>query len=238
MHTGTAEAGLGAGPGRTGASFAPRGQPEASRNGPVCRPPLCLARVESLTAYRRGGQICSPGRIADPVHRVVSGAAKAVTLLSNGRQQTVDLLLVGDYFAFDNRSADTLAVEAVAEGTVIAAYRRRDIVSLADQHAEIGPFLVDVAFATATRLRRRMMTLSHPRTTQKVGAFLLEMTERLPDATAGAMTLPVSRYDIADYLGLSMESVSRALSKLKRRRVIGMPTPRRVTILDRAALDI
>jgi CRP-like cAMP-binding protein len=82
-----------------------------------------------------------------------------------------------------------------------------------------------------------MLTMSHLRTTQKVGAFLLELSERLPERNTESITLPVSRYDIADYLGLAVESVSRSLSKLKSQGTIRMVGTRRVVITDRAALE-
>ncbi|HEX3522105.1 MAG TPA: helix-turn-helix domain-containing protein, partial [Stellaceae bacterium] len=71
---------------------------------------------------------------------------------------------------------------------------------------------------------------------QKVGSFLLYMQERVGSGVADRLALPVSRYDIADYLALSVETVSRSLTGLKDRGVIALPGPREIRIIDRDAL--
>jgi CRP/FNR family nitrogen fixation transcriptional regulator len=71
-----------------------------------------------------------------------------------------------------------------------------------------------------------------------VGAFLLHLTRRLASQPTDRVTLPISRYDIADYLALSVETVSRALTGLKRSGVIALVGPRRLRILDRGAIEI
>jgi CRP-like cAMP-binding protein len=149
----------------------------------------------------------------------------------------MDLLLAGDFFALDRRYAGSLLIEALGRISVIAEYRQHEIETLAAHRPDIRAFLIDVAFGNARRLQRRMLTMSHLRTTQKVGAFLLELSERLPERNTESITLPVSRYDIADYLGLAVESVSRSLSKLKSQGTIRMVGTRRVVITDRAALE-
>ncbi len=167
----------------------------------------------------------------------VCGAAKIVTVLATGRQQTIDLLLAGDFFVFD-RKASSFLVESLEKTTVIAAYRQGAVRTLIAHRPEIGAFLLDMAYCASIRLQRRMLTLSHLRTTHKVGAFLLEMLERVSGPNTNAVTLPMSRYDIADYLGLSVEFVSRSMSKLKNRGVIRMLSSRRVIIVDRHALEL
>ena len=72
---------------------------------------------------------------------------------------------------------------------------------------------------------------------RKVSSFLLKMAGRLSDQTLDHVDLPISRYDIADYLGLSVETVSRSLTSLKNRGLIALSGPRSVRIIDRDALE-
>jgi hypothetical protein len=80
------------------------------------------------------------------------------------------------------------------------------------------------------------MILGRTTAEQKVGAFLLYLHGRLGSRTANHVTLPVSRYDVADYLALSVETVSRSLTGLKERRLIALSGPREIGILDRDVL--
>ena len=72
---------------------------------------------------------------------------------------------------------------------------------------------------------------------EKVGSFILEMAARLSNGGTEAVALPVSRYDIADYLGVSVETVSRALSDLKRRGAIKLLSTRTVSVVHREVLE-
>ncbi len=197
-----------------------------------------LDSLASVTTYHRGERVRGCSRTRDPLHRIVRGAAKIVAVLATGRQQTIDLLLPGDFFVFNRWQEACFFVESLEKTTMIAAYRQGAVRTLIAHRPEIGPFLLDVAYSASMRLQRRMLTVSHLRTTQKVGAFLLEMLERVSEPDTEAVTLPVSRYDIADYLGLSVESVSRSMSKLKGRGVIRMLSSRHVIIVDRNALEL
>jgi len=194
-----------------------------------------LERSATLTTYQRGDQICG-SEPAGRLYCVVSGLAKTCTLLENGRQQTIDLLVAGDFFTVSARCAGGLTVEALAKRTVIAIYRLESIKTLIVQRPEIGAFLLDVAFGTARRLQRRMQTLAYLHTREKVGAFLVEMWERLSAPESDIVALPISRYDMADYLGLSVESVSRALSWLKREGAIRMLSVRSVKLVGGTVL--
>jgi CRP-like cAMP-binding protein len=218
--------------------YAPPGEHRSQREWePPPSAKSALDRIATLTTYRRGEHICGPGKTSASLHQVIAGVAKTFTLLLGGRQQTIDLLLPGDFFSRDTRDADILVVEALGKITIMAEYREQEIAMLAAHRPDVHAFLIDVAFCNASRLQRRMLTMSHLRTTQKVGAFLLELSKRLPERNAASVTPPVSRYDIADYLGLAVESVSRSLSRLKSEGAIRMIGTRQILITDRAALE-
>jgi CRP/FNR family nitrogen fixation transcriptional regulator len=86
-------------------------------------------------------------------------------------------------------------------------------------------------------LQDLILILGRTTAQEKVGAFLVHLAERLAGGPADRMILPISRYDIADYLALSVETVSRALSSLKRNGLIKFAGARQVAIIDRGAIE-
>lgn len=202
------------------------------------RPLQALDSVGAILSCRRGQELYHQSDATDRWYRVVSGLAKEQALLPDGRHQIVDFHLPGDFFGFDLCNQHQFAVEAVVNGTVVVWYPRREIEMLAERDPGVGMLIYELAIAAMSRAQARMLTLGRTRAPQKVGAFLLEMAERMTDRHADAVTLPMSRYDIADYLGLSVEAVSRSLTKLKSCGAIRLTSTRCVRILDPEALEL
>jgi CRP-like cAMP-binding protein len=198
-----------------------------------------LEALDSLavrTRFRSGQEICGARRPADAWHRVISGVARRCVVRADGRRQIVDLLLPGDFFGFTARAEYGFAVEAVMEGTLIAAYPRRRVEMLADTDPQLGRELREISFQILSRLQAQLLIVGRVTALEKVGSFLLEMAARLSDGPADRVVLPISRYDIADYLAVSVETVSRSLTDLKQRGMIALSGRRQVRILNRHAL--
>jgi CRP-like cAMP-binding protein len=155
----------------------------------------------------------------------------------DGRRQIVGLLLPGDFFGFTVGEEYDFSVEAVMEGTVLASYPRRRAEMLADSDSRLARELREVAFEALSRLLAQLLILGRVTASEKVGSFILEMAARMSDGHADRVVLPVSRYDIADYLAVSVETVSRSLTDLKQRGVISLSGTRIVKIVDREALE-
>ena len=168
---------------------------------------------------------------------MVSGLVRKSAVMANGRRQIVDFLLPGDFFGMTARDRHAMAVEAVIEGTRIARFLRRRIEMIANADPDVGQLIRTLAFAAITRLQERLLILGRTTAVEKVGAFLLEMAERLADRTAEVVALPMSRYDIADYLAVSVETVSRALTDLKHSGAIKLSGTRQVRVVDRRVLE-
>jgi CRP-like cAMP-binding protein len=204
---------------------------------PPLRDPLdasdCLA---TTTRYRRGEEVYAPGDPAEHWYRVVSGMARKCAVEADGRRQIVDFLLPGDLFGLITRHEHRFAVEAVADGTEVARYPRGKIERLADFDPRVGRLIREAAFEAISRSQARMLILGRMSALERVGAFLIEMAER-SRAAPGGIVLSMSRYDIADYLGLAAETVSRTLSDLRQSGVIRLEGTHRVRLLDRAALE-
>jgi CRP/FNR family transcriptional regulator, nitrogen fixation regulation protein len=117
----------------------------------------------------------------------------------------VDLLLPGDFFGFTARSEYDSTVEAVAEDTIVASYPRRQVEVLAEADPRLAREIYQVAFEALSRLQAQLIILGRITATERVGSFLLEMAERLSDGPLDRVILPISGYDIADYLGLFVD---------------------------------
>jgi CRP/FNR family nitrogen fixation transcriptional regulator len=196
-----------------------------------------LDQLAMITPFHRAQEICSQGRPADHWYYLVSGAARRCAIRLDGRRQIVDLLLPGDLFGFSVLDEYDSTIEAIAEGTVVAAYPRRRVEMLADSNPQLAREIRQVAFAALSRLQAQLLILGRVTALEKVGSFILEMVSRLSAANSNSVALPMSRYDIADYLAVSVETVSRSLTDLKHRGVIKLAGTRIVMIVNRNALE-
>ena len=191
----------------------------------------------AIVAFRRGQEICSQGRPVEHWYFLISGAARRCAIRPNGRRQIVDLLLPGDFFGMTLGDQSDSTIEAVTKATVVASYPRRRIESLATSDPKIAREVWEIAFTALSRMRSQLLILGRITALEKVGSFILEMAARLSNGESKQVALPVSRYDIADYLGISVETVSRALSVLKERGAIKLLDTRTVSIVLRNVLE-
>jgi CRP-like cAMP-binding protein len=184
----------------------------------------------------RGQQIYKENSSVEYWYRLQSGVARRFSARADGTRQIVDLLLPGDFFGFGMRGKHNFAIEAVLDGTVVVRFPRSRLESLAELDARIARELRDAACEAMSRLHGLILNLGRTTAEEKVGHFLIKMGERLAGGPVDRLVLPLSREDIADYLALSVETVSRSLTQLRRRGVIRMTGTREIRILDRRAL--
>jgi len=185
--------------------------------------------------YRRGGEIFGEGEPAKYVYQVIEGAARSYKLLSDGRRQIGAFHLSGDIFGLENGNAHRFTAESIVD-TTVRLVKRASLAHVAENDATVARDLLNM---TATNLRHaedHMLLLLRKTSLERVAAFLLEMDSRL--TAAGVMALPMCRRDIADYLGLTLETVSRALSILHDKGILGFlgQTQRQIVLLDRPKL--
>jgi CRP/FNR family nitrogen fixation transcriptional regulator len=188
-----------------------------------------------IVPCNRGQEIASePGHSGHWYH-VISGAVRRCAVRSDGRRQIIDLTLPGDiFFVSDNLNDAT--IEAIAENTVLASYSGRRVEGLADQDPELARELRRIAFQSLTRSEAQLLIIGRVTALEKVGAFLLSLDGRA-SGQRGQVDLPISRYDIADYLAVSVETVCRSITELQQRGVIALTGKRTIKILNRNALE-
>lgn len=202
--------------------------------------PQVKTRLESLATMihrNRGEEIHGSECSDDYWYRVVRGAARCYIVLADGRRQILDLLLPEDFFGFAGFEGYFYGVDAIAENTTVACYPRKEMLALLDDDPAVARAVSEMAFDAMARLQQLIVILGRITAREKVGAFLLTIMQRIESGNTDRLVLPTSRYDIADYLTLSVETVSRSLTDLKQRGLISLTGPRRVQIVDRDRLS-
>ncbi|HTI03377.1 MAG TPA: helix-turn-helix domain-containing protein [Acidisoma sp.] len=183
-----------------------------------------LGHVENtgaLVDIEKGCDIIAQGDAAEYCFEVVEGCVRSVQRLEDGRRQVSDFLMPGDVFGLDAVGEHEFAAEAVTAVT-IRRLRLSTVELLAEEDAAFGQRLRRHLTRQAKAMRSRIVLLGRMTAAERIAAFLLEMTERLEGSRQGIVELPMSRGDMADYLGLTIETVSRCLSDLKRCGVISV----------------
>ncbi len=177
------------------------------------------------------------------VANVMEGVLKLSTGTEDGREQIVGMVFPSDFIGRPFGSTTGHGVTALTEAKV-CVFNRRDFDAFAREHPGLEHKLLQRTLDELDRTRRWMLLLGRKSAGEKVASFLIEMTERVAGAGCEAadapaqvrLDLPVSRQQIADVLGLTIETVSRQFTRLKADGVIDLPSRREVVVLNRAAL--
>jgi CRP/FNR family transcriptional regulator, nitrogen fixation regulation protein len=185
--------------------------------------------------YRRGAEIFGEAEPAEYVYQVIDGAVRSYKLLSDGRRQIGAFHLVGDIFGLENGGMHRFTAEAIVD-TTVRLVKRVSLAHVAETDATVARDLLNMTANNLQHAENHMLLLGRNTSLERVAAFLLEMDSRL--TAAGVMALPMCRRDIADYLGLTLETVSRALSVLHDKGMLGFlgQTQRQIVLLDRPKL--
>jgi CRP/FNR family transcriptional regulator, nitrogen fixation regulation protein len=180
-------------------------------------------------------EIYTEGAEAKSFYKIASGVVRTCKFLNDGRRQIDSFHVTGDLFGFEVGAEHRLAAEAVSDCTVIP-YRRRGLEALAATDARLARQLFSHAMQCLERAQEHSLLLARRSAAQKLAAFLLQMADRRGAPEDEVVDLAMTRQDIADYLGLTIETVSRTLSQLERDAVIALPTARRIRLISRMAL--
>ena len=195
---------------------------------------LALERIGSRRSFARDAEIYAEGDPSDSWYKVVSGAVRISKLLADGRRHIAEFCFGGDCFGLDNAIERVFSAEAVGE-VIVMRYPRRATDRLIDENPQLARRLCDMTLCGLANAQTRMLLLARMSAPERVANFLLEMFERRE--ARRALDLPMSRNDIADYLGLTVETVCRVLSAFKREDAIAIPSPHRIELRDRSALE-
>lgn len=193
-----------------------------------------FAQAGQLLHFAPDAEIYADGCDNVSFYKVASGVVRTCKFRSDGRRQIDAFYLVGDMFGFETGAVHRLSAEAVSECAVVA-YRWRGLDALASADDRTARQFLSYAMQNLRRAQEHSLLLGRRSASQKVAAFLMDMADRgLGDQL---IDLAMARQDMADYLGLTIETVSRTLSQLEREGTISLPSARRVCINNRVALQ-
>jgi CRP/FNR family transcriptional regulator, nitrogen fixation regulation protein len=178
--------------------------------------------------FDRGAEVFAEGDAADCFYKVVSGTVRTYKLLADGRRQIDAFHLAGDMFGIEAGEEHRFSAEAVGPVEVIA-YRRSRLEAMSRNDAAFGAQVMSSMIRNLERAKDHMLLLGRKTAHEKIATFLLDLAERLHEDDH--FELPMQRSDIADHLGLTIETVSRTLTDFARKGLIKLAASSRSVVL-------
>lgn len=207
----------------------------ASVFGQAAEEKSALAGLGSVSHYARNNTIYSEGDGAEYSYKVVAGAVRLAKMLSDGRRQVAQFALPGDFFGIDWLDEHSMTAEALNDVSVIC-YRRGRLERLSDENHAIRAELFSTLRHDLWAAQNHLVILGRQSALERVASFLLQLIDRRKDARKDTIDIPMSRQDIADYLGLTIETVCRMLTKLKDSAIIEIPDRHTIKVSNHSAL--
>lgn len=195
----------------------------------------CLASTARLEADQ---SLFHQGDPADVIYNLTKGTLRLYQLLPDGRRQVAGFLFPGDFLGLAVNDEHAFSAEAI-ESAELCRYPRDRFNRFIDEHPRIERELYRIAAHELAAARDHMVLLGRKSANERLATFLLKLLARARKVDPGAetVTLPMNRLDIADYLGLTKETVSRVFTLLKTSQVIRLMADDVVRIADRARLE-
>jgi CRP-like cAMP-binding protein len=191
-----------------------------------------LEMMGAPMSYGRNEEIYGENEPAEYLYKVVSGTVRTSKFLDDGRRQVGQFYSPGDIFGMEAGAEHSFSAEAITEAKVLVI-KRSAVEALAARDNEVARQLWTMTQRELERMQGHVLLLIKT-AQERVAGFLLEMADRIKSTSE--VELPMSRQDIADYLGLTIETVSRTLTNLEKNAAIALPTSRRIVLRNRAAL--
>jgi CRP/FNR family transcriptional regulator, anaerobic regulatory protein len=167
--------------------------------------------------------------------RVLTGAVRLYKATVDGRRQLIDFLVAGDCFGLLG-ARHTCSIEAISHTTLIRT-PRASVAAAVRERPILADRLIERAAAELARAHEQMLLLGRKNAQEKVASLLVDLARRLgANQARPAFRLPISRQEMADHLGLTIETVSRTMTRLREDGLIALPTPHDVELLRPAAL--
>src|SRR3954468_23414833 len=188
---------------------------------------LTLQSIGSVGKFKRNAAVFNQGDPARHVYKVISGAVRTGRVLMDGRRQIADFYLPGDFFGLDWQSEHGFTAEAIADAVVVS-YPRAQLERVAENQIAVQKLLMSLLCKSLSATQNHVVMLGRQTAQERLACFLRSTMARSEDHTN--VDLPMSRLDIADYLGLTIETVSRGISQFKRQQFISISGTHGVTL--------
>jgi len=192
-----------------------------------------LETIATIERYQHGQSIYHSADPRQFWYRILTGAARKCAVTSGGTRCVVDFLFPQDLFGIGSEGRHRFAAEVLSNDTAVARYPRRLVERIADSDLLVAREIREAAFQSLRHLEARVTMLRLGRASERVSAFLLELAERRSGEQRDLeIAIPMSRYDIADYLAMTVETVCRVLTQLRLQGIISFSSVRSVRIRD------
>ena len=197
--------------------------PPPQRNG---EPASALFRMGVTMAFAKDEEIYGQDEDADLIYRVLEGAVRTTRVMADGRRQIGDFYLAGDIFGLETGPAHRFAAEAVRD-SVILVIKASALKTAGGDMERLG---WEATRRELERAQEHVLLLGRKTACERVASFL----QGLSDKSGGArvVDLPMGRQDMADYLGLTIETVSRMLSQLQSGRIVSFCATRQFRVVN------
>jgi CRP/FNR family nitrogen fixation transcriptional regulator len=195
------------------------------------RPSRQIEAIGVAMLFKRNNEIYGQGEPAEHLYKIVDGAVRTYRVMADGRRKVGAFCLSGDLFGLDAGKAHGFSAEAITD-TRILVIKRRSLFALAARDSDVASELWDLTEHALARALEHAVLLSKT-ARERIAGFVLEMAARSAGET---IDLPMPRQDIADYLGLTIETVSRTLTSLEQQSAIGLPNCHQIVLRNRTAL--
>src|SRR5262245_42350456 len=183
--------------------------------------------------YSRDRTIVIEGEPSEYIFLVISGVVRSFRSFQNGTRSIVDFYLPTEFFGLTNHPTHLLTAEAAADANILF-FKRSALVSMANRESRIANFLLTATLTELQRTQEHSLLISRDAKC-RVASFLIGLSKRM--GTQTSLDLPMSHQDIADHLGLTIETLSRVITQLENSGLIARGRPSRDLILkDRRAL--
>lgn len=196
-----------------------------------------LASVRCHTHLPGNYSVFREGDAADHLYSISTGAVKLYKLLSDGRRQIIGFLFSGDMFGLGLDGTYCYTAETLVPSQ-LCRFTHRRLDTMLGEFPRLERKMYSMTVKDLVSAQEQMLLLGRKTAKEKVATFLFKLSRRAmqQNLPASPLTLPMSRADIADYLGLTIETVSRTFTQLKREGIIGLPDSGHVVLTDEDGL--
>ena len=197
-----------------------------------------LGRIQARATtlhFARNALIFNQDDPADQVYRIVSGIVRLCRYMPDGRRYIVDFLLPGDVMGFVESPNLPVSAEAVNEVSLVC-FPRACFDRLAEEDAEVRAHLLRHLSNNLLTAQQHLFVLGCQKAPERVASFLVRLADRMGASCGDRLDLAMSRQDIADHLGLTIETISRTITGLRGTGAVLIPNTHQIVLRDMAAL--
>ena len=200
----------------------------------VVRQPAALVLDGLPHSHGQGETIFDEGEPANRIYQLISGSLRTCRILRDGRRQIEAFHFAGDVFGLESGETYRAAAQTLSP-TLVRVMPRPALEALAAERGDVARRLLELTTDSLRRCQDHVLMLGRRTACERVAALLLDLAERT--GAQALLDVPMTRQDMADYLGLTIETVSRTFTQFQHDGLSALPTTRKVLLRDRAALE-